>query len=290
MILAHGRLRSRNPGQADEVLRKAEALVEAERGSISLPSRLKAPAFQRAVELMRLSDIAGARVEVQSLGLGRGDGDALLVVAKLYAMVGDERLAHQVARQRTDDWSKSYPNGRWREAWELAYPQVYAGIVRQEAAASGIPLSLAYGIMREESAFDASVVSSADAYGLMQLIMPTATMVAKSLNMTVDAASLKRPEVNIKLGCKLLGSLRGSFSTMPVMAIPSYNAGAGATRRWLNERSGSDFDLWVERIPYEETRGYMKRVLSSVAVYSYLVDRDALGEVMQLPERVGSGS
>jgi soluble lytic murein transglycosylase len=97
--------------------------------------------------------------------------------------------------------------------------------------------------MREESAFDANVVSWADAYGLMQLIMPTAKGVAQSLKMKVDESSLKRPEVKIQLGCKLLGNLRGVFPSAPVMAIPSHNAGAGATKRWLGSRTSDDFDL-----------------------------------------------
>ena len=286
MILAHGRLRARAPELAAETLRKAETAVEPEQTPGELPAKLKGPAFERAVELLRLGDVAGGRAEVKSLGLGEGDGEALWVVARVYERAGDARLAHQVARMRTDEWSRSYPRGRWRDAWELAYPQVYLDLVRRETDASGIPMSLAYGIMREESAFDAAVVSWADAYGLMQLIMPTATSVARSLQMKVDETSLKRPEVNIRLGCKLLGSLRGKFPSAPVMAIPSYNAGAGATERWLRERSADDFDLWVERITYEETRGYTKRVLSSVAVYAYLYEPNDLVSALQLPDQL----
>ncbi len=290
MILAHGRLRARAPEQAAEALRKAELAAETAVGPVvpqgELPAKLKTPAFERAVELLRLGDVAGGRAEVKSLGLGDGDGDALWVVARVYERAGDARLAHQVARMRTDDWSRSYPRGGGREAWALAYPQVYLDLVRRETDAAGIPVSLAYGIMREESAFDPAVVSWADAYGLMQLIMPTATTVARPLKMKVDEAALKRPEVNIKLGCTLLGSLRGMFPSAPVMAIPSYNAGAGATRRWLRERTADDFDLWVERITYEETRGYTKRVLSSVAVYAYLYEPNDLVSALQLPDQL----
>jgi len=285
MVLSHGRLGVGAVGRGDDVIRQAESLVSVG-GNEGLPDRLKYPAFDRAVELLRLGDVVGARGEVQSLGLGVGDGESLLLVAGLYSRVGELRLAHQVVRGRSDDWSRWYPVGRWRGVWELGYPRMYLDVVSRESREFGISQSLAYGIMREESAFDAGAVSSADAYGLMQLIMPTAQGVAKRLNMTVNVGLLKQPEVNIRLGCSLLGSLRSSFPGQVELAVPSYNAGAGATRRWLTE-GGEDFDLWVERIPYEETRGYMKRVLSSVVVYSYLYERGRLGELMRFPGRVG---
>ncbi len=286
MVLAYGRLRSRAPQVAAETLQQAEASVAPAAPPGPLPEKLKDEGFERAVELLRLGDVAAGRTEIRRLGLEDGDGEALFLVAALYSRAGDARLAHQVARMRTHEWSGYYPKGQWREAWELAYPQMYLDIVKRETDASGIPRSLAYGIMREESAFDANVVSWADAYGLMQLIMPTAKGVAQSLKIKVDESSLKRPEVNIKLGCKLLGNLRGMFPSAPVMAIPSYNAGAGATKRWLGSRTSDDFDLWVENITYDETRGYTKRVLSSVAVYAYLYDPNDLPSALQLPDQL----
>ena len=289
MILAYERLRAHSQEQSDEALRDAEkqSQRDAEKHGAyldpqsALPTQLLAPAFVRSVELLRLSETSDAREEVQSLGLG--SGDALLTVAQIYARAGQTRLAYQIALSRTKDWSASYPTGLWRNAWEIAYPPMYQDIVTREAAASKIPSHLAYGIMREESAFDASAVSSSNAFGLMQLIMPTATTVAKGLGMKIDEGSLKRPDVNIKLGCRFLGSLRESFPNAPSLAIPSYNAGPGATRRWLNDRSLNEYDLWVERIPYEETRNYTKRVLSSVAVYSYLYMRVDLNSALRLP-------
>ncbi|HNS98603.1 MAG TPA: transglycosylase SLT domain-containing protein [Polyangiaceae bacterium] len=286
MVLAHGRLRARAPEKAAQALRDAQLAGEKEKTPQAHGPKLDSPAFHRAIEWLRLGDVASAKYEIKSLDFGDSDGDDVLTVAEMYERAGDARLAHQVARSQAERFSRHYPEGRWRKAWQLAYPQVYLDIVRQETDASSIPISLAYGIMREESAFDPAVVSWADAYGLMQLIMPTATTVARSLHIKVDETSLKRPEINIKLGCRLLGSLRTKFPTTPELAIPSYNAGAGATQRWLRERVDDDFDLWVERIAYEETRGYTKRVLSSVAVYAYLYEPKEWVAASQLPDQL----
>jgi soluble lytic murein transglycosylase len=92
--------------------------------------------------------------------------------------------------------------------------------------------------------------------------------------------------VNVKLGCKLLSSLRAMFPQRPELAIPSYNAGAGATHRWVTGRQHDAFDLWVEDIPYDETRGYTKRVLSSVLVYAYLYEPEHMTEALALPHTI----
>jgi soluble lytic murein transglycosylase len=142
--------------------------------------------------------------------------------------------------------------------------------------------------MREESAFDPRVVSHASAVGLMQLIVPTAKMMAKPLNLPWNEAALKRPEVNVALGCRFLSILRGKFPDNPLLAIPSYNAGAGAPKKWITARPTHDFDLWVERIPYEETRQYTKRVITSMAAYEFLYAAETPSEALRSPRAASS--
>jgi soluble lytic murein transglycosylase len=186
-------------------------------------------------------------------------------------------------RVEVGEWLDHYPVGRWRAAWELAFPRPFAGVVAAEAKRHGIPEALAYAIMREESAFDPRVISFANAIGLMQLITPTARRMAKPLGLPADTESLKRPEVNIALGCRYLSILRGQFADNPLLAIPGYNAGGGAPKRWIAERPEQSFDLWVERIPYEETRLYTKRVMTSMAAYEFLYARDQPSEALRVP-------
>ena len=139
--------------------------------------------------------------------------------------------------------------------------------------------------MREESAFNPDAHSGANAIGLMQLVGGTARLLAKGTPLVTDDTALRRPEVSIALGSKLLGQLRTSFAANPSLAIAAYNSGAGAVRRWLGERGGDDFDVFVERIPYDETRNYLKRVLASEGAYAYLYAPKALGEILALPPR-----
>ena len=77
--------------------------------------------------------------------------------------------------------------------------------------------------------------------------------------------------------------LRGQFADDPLLAIPGYNAGAGAPQKWIRERPADDFDLWVERIPYEETRNYTKRVITTMAAYEFLYARDQPSEALRAP-------
>jgi soluble lytic murein transglycosylase len=284
MVLAYSRLAASDLGAARELVRASEAREEA--GALVAPPgpELAVPAFARALELLRLGESAAAREEVLSLGLsGDRHAQALWTVAAAYARAGAAELAFRVARGRSHEWSDHYPAGKWRAAWEMGYPRAHETELLREAQRASIPPPLGWGIMREESAFDPDAVSSASAYGLMQLILPTARRVGESLGLSVDADSVRRPEVNIALGCKFLSTLRASFPAAPLLAIPSYNAGPGATRKWLDSRSTDDLDVWVESIPYEETRGYTKRVTSSVATYGYLYDRERADEYLRVP-------
>jgi len=140
--------------------------------------------------------------------------------------------------------------------------------------------------MREQSAFDPMAVSHADAYGLMQLIVPTAKMTAKPLGLPYDRRSLLRPSVNIALGASVLSRLIRRFSQNPLLALPGYNAGPGRPARWIKERPHFDFDVWVELIPFRETRRYTKRVLASRAAYAVLYEPDFAERAMTLPIQV----
>jgi soluble lytic murein transglycosylase len=182
------------------------------------------------------------------------------------------------------DWLSHYPVGKWREAWEIAYPRPFSDVVEREAKRNGIPSALAYAVMREESAFDPEAVSPAKAFGLMQLIVPTAKKVARDVGLACDESLLARPETNVALGCRFLADLRAKFPMNPHMAVSAYNAGPGAPARWIASRESDDFDLWVEQIPYEETRRYTKRVLASYAAYAFLYDRAGLDAALRMPK------
>ena len=182
------------------------------------------------------------------------------------------RAVDAVARGLLTDWLSRWPSGDWAKAWEIAFPRPYRGVVEREAKKNKVPVSLVYAVMREESAFDHEAVSPADAYGLMQLIVPTAKSMAKPVGLPYDARALKVPAINIALGCRMLSMLGRPFDHNPLLMLPGYNAGPGRPRRWLADRPNLDVDVWVELIPYNETRRYTKRVLASRAAYAFLYE------------------
>lgn len=297
MALAHARLAETDAARAARTLEDA---VKREPPGDAMPQRSPAfaqPAFLRAVELARQGEPKLARAELDLLGVKTriAPPEVLWASALLLSRAGSAQDSHGLLKSAVGnippgrieftEWTEHYPVGRWRAEWEVAYPRPFAALVTREAQKNGLSEALVYGIMREESAFDARVVSPANAYGLMQLIVPTAKTMARPLGIAADSEALKRPETNVTLGCRFLAQLRNQFPDNPLMAIPGYNAGPGAPRKWIAERPTQDFDIWVERIPYEETRFYTKRVLGSMAAYEFLYSQPAgqPGEALRTP-------
>lgn len=303
MTLAYARLADRDASAAARALE--EAVRKEPEGAFTLARSpvFAEPGFARAVELVRQGEDKLARAELDRLGMTARTAPAELLYAAafLFARAGSVTASHGVLRSayaggpptrvEAMEWLEHYPAGRWRAVWEIAYPRPFLPVVSGEAKRQGIPEALAYAIMREESAFDPRVVSPAAAYGLMQLIVPTARRMARPpLNLKADEDTLKRPEVNVPLGCRYLGVLRGQFPDNPLLAIPGYNAGANAPKRWLVDRPGEDFDLFVEHIPYDETRLYTKRVITSLAAYEFLYGRDQPSEALRAPLPASPGA
>jgi soluble lytic murein transglycosylase len=288
MLHAHARLLALDEGRARRARDAALSRARVD-GRPRVPERLlEEPGMRRALELMRVGETGGAVTELDALGLlGPSAAPELLwAVARTYARTGADKLAHDVVRKRLTDWLTRWPAGDWLEAWRVAFPVPYRALVEGVAARQGLDPALVFAIMREESAFDPEAASSADAYGLMQLILPTARVAAKGTNLPHDRRALFRPRVNVELGCRTLARYMKSFPENPLLGIPAYNAGPSRARAWLAARPSADFDLWVELIPFVETRRYTKRVLSSRGAYSFLYAPTPSEPMLLLPERV----
>jgi soluble lytic murein transglycosylase len=159
----------------------------------------------------------------------------------------------------------------------IAVNAAYPLIDLPETVRSGnrIEPALVLSIIRQESEFDPSVVSHANAHGLMQLIPGTAQMQARREGMSYQRASLTGdPQYNMTLGSAHLADLVNDFGGSYVLAIASYNAGSHRAREWIADwgdpRSSSvDVVDWVELIPFAETRNYVQRVTENLQVYRY---------------------
>ncbi|MEO0324124.1 MAG: lytic transglycosylase domain-containing protein, partial [Myxococcota bacterium] len=216
----------------------------------------------------------------------RGRVAETVVRARLEA--GHTSGAYRLAA-RQDALLAMEPAGAARWAWEAAYPRPEEALVREVAARLGIPWEHLYATMRQESAFDARATSRADARGLLQLLPRVAARDARRLGLPEDPGALYDARVNVRLGAQEIARLQRRFSgSLPLMAA-AYNAGAARTERWLRELGGEgELDLFVERIPFDETRGYVRRVLSHVARYRYLDGGDDTPAMSPTLEGVGA--
>lgn len=175
------------------------------------------------------------------------------------------------------------------KAWnqvELRFPMAHESLVRYEANAQAVLPALIYGVIRRESAFDPNIVSSAKAQGLMQLIPPTAKQVAREIGLKpLSRKQIFRPETNIKLGTAYLKTLLNRFDQNYALATASYNAGPHRMPRWA-----PDYPLeaarWVESIPYNETRNYVKAVLAYMTIYEYKLNGGDEPQVTRLSNRL----
>jgi soluble lytic murein transglycosylase len=288
MLVAHSRLARLAPARASAVVAEARERSRQQPFRFQHRPEFEQPGFRRALELFRLGEVELARRDLEQGGFLESSAapELLWAIALLYEKTGSTRFSHALVRGLLSDWVGRWPAGDWVRAWQLAFPRPYLPLVSRFARDHEVDEFLAYAVMREESAFDPEAVSHANAYGLMQLIVPTARHAAKKLGLPSSPSALKQPAVNIPLGCSVLGELERRFAAQPLLAIPGYNAGPGRPRRWLAERPGAEFDLWVEQIPFLETRRYMKRVLASRAAYATLYYPESAEVVLELPERV----
>jgi soluble lytic murein transglycosylase len=153
--------------------------------------------------------------------------------------------------------------------YEARFPLLYSKAVASEAARTGLPEQWVYGLIRAESAWNPNARSPVGARGLMQLMPGTAAAVAKSLGIRADP--LTDPAHNIRLGTTYLSRRYAELGNNPILATGAYNAGVGAVNRWLGEPL-PPWDLWVETVPYKETREYIARVLAFSVLYDWRID------------------
>ena len=154
--------------------------------------------------------------------------------------------------------------------YALLYPRPYDDEVHGAARLTSLRPELIYGIMRQESLYRADAISSAGARGLLQLMPETAQRTARLWQRPRPSGNdLLDPRVNVPLGAAHLRTLIDRFGGQMPVAIAGYNAGPNAAARWLPATS-IDADIWVENIPYNETRTYVQRVLWHSIVFAWL--------------------
>lgn len=178
-------------------------------------------------------------------------------MAALSEAVGDRRLAVRYRYRR----HRHYP---LNSAVGLAplrrqFPDALVQMVRREARRQGVEGDLAAALVRQESGYNVNALSPSGALGLMQLMPATAAELLGKPALE-DPATVLRPSTNIRLGVRYLRRMQNSFGDVE-LALAAYNAGPGSVGRWLRERGKLPMDIFVEEIPYRETRDYVRRIM-----------------------------
>lgn len=153
--------------------------------------------------------------------------------------------------------------------YEVLYPLPFGGEIASAARATRVADEVIYGLIRQESLFRPDAVSPAGAMGLTQILPTTARRTARDRqDEGLDTASLLTPAINIQLGAATLRSLLDRYAGQLVVALAAYNAGPGAADRWLPATT-QPADIWIENIPFNETRDYVQRVIWHSLVFGW---------------------
>ncbi|MFZ9887149.1 MAG: transglycosylase SLT domain-containing protein [Myxococcota bacterium] len=229
------------------------------------------PRFEAAVTLWRAGYDEEARLLLDGIDYSALDDDGKLALPQLYTHTGDLGRAHQVMRFTGRALLPGAPSGTSLLPWHLGFPRAHQEAITEAASAvTKVPATLLMGLCREESAFDADVVSWAGAIGLCQLMPPTAKEEAQLLKLASPSPeALRDPRLNARLGANHL-SRRMKLLGHPLLAIAAYNAGPGNVAKWRKDDAPKPIDAFVESIPVEQTRDYVKKVTGSWVVYEAL--------------------
>jgi soluble lytic murein transglycosylase len=157
---------------------------------------------------------------------------------------------------------------------ELRFPLLYRDQIEANAQRQGLDTGWVYGVVRQESAFVPDARSPVGALGLMQLMPATGRLTARKLKIPARSThAILDIENNLRLGTGYLREMLDRYGGNQVLATASYNAGPNRIVEWLERDEGMDAEIWVETIPYNETRNYVKNVLAYTAVYEHRLNQ-----------------
>jgi soluble lytic murein transglycosylase-like protein/TolA-binding protein len=228
--------------------------------------------YVRADELLTLRFVDDAREEIAQFAKQMGDGVAeRTALARMYLRAD---MPLQAIRSLNGALISVSPPERLSlpvEFWTSFFPQLYWEEVLEATQFTRIDPWLILGVIRQESAFNARAISRSDARGLMQLLPSTGREVYQRIGLGAFRDDvLFDPRMNVRLGAQYLGGLTEIHRGNLILGLAAYNAGPSRVRRWQQELSTTDWDEFIERLPFEETRLYVKSVLRNYGVYQWL--------------------
>jgi soluble lytic murein transglycosylase len=195
-----------------------------------------------------------------------------LAIAKIYRGQNDNVQALNYLKRSYPDYSQMKPEEMRRDEWDVFYPLQYWDIIKQESQARGLDPYQVAGLIRQETVFNPRAVSPARAYGLMQLIVPTAVTTARRIgtDRAITMESLFEPRLNIQLGTAYFKDQLDKYGRIEYVAA-AYNAGPNRVVQWRASLP-LQMDEWQEEVPFRETRLYIQGVVRNTLQYKRLYD------------------
>jgi soluble lytic murein transglycosylase len=195
-----------------------------------------------------------------------------LAIARIYRAKNDNVQALNILKRSYPDYSQMKPQEMRKDEWDIFYPLAYWEIISQESRARSLDPYQVAGLIRQESVFNPRAVSSARAYGLMQVVVPTGVLTAKKygVDRSVTMESLFEPRLNIQLGTAFLRDQIDKYGRIEYVAA-AYNAGPGRVVQWRASLP-LELDEWAEAVPFRETRLYIQGVVRNTLQYKRLYD------------------
>jgi len=276
-LLARSRLAHEAPERAQAMVERLRVPTSpTEVWPLDAGSLAADPHFVTGIELLRLEHREAAAELLAVDRRGRGE-ESIRLLFHMLRVTGHERHARPIAWALRREGLAAPTEAETRLIYSAAYPHAFRDLVVRHCRSARVDPDVMQALIREESAFNPNARSSTGALGLSQLMPATASVVARQLKLTLATpAALLEPRHNIRIGSAYLGSLQRRFSGNLAHAVASYNAGPAAVERWLARFPTAELDEWVEQIPVEETRLYVKRVLGSAAAYQFLYNSGSL--------------
>lgn len=236
------------------------------------PSPPAAAMIERARQLVAAGLPEMALAELRWAGRRLPDNRALsFVMSRIHEMRDDIYGSIVTLRRAFPDYDDRPETALPGEIWQLLFPVRHLDAIVRNGRRYGIDPALVLALIRQESAFSETAQSSANARGLMQVLPRNGRALARKAGVPrYTTRKLYSPETNIALGVRHLHGLLERYDRKPELALAAYNAGEQRVERWLKEFGADDMAQFVEQIPFSETRGYVRQILTNVAHYRRL--------------------
>jgi len=188
--------------------------------------------------------------------------------AQIYASYGEAWRAMRIMKRAVPYYTSAPIDEIPLAYWRILFPQTYWNIIKQNAAQNNLDPYMVASLIRQESEFNPTAVSYANAWGLMQLLPRVGKTLAKQQGIRhFQTRDLLDPATNIRLGCLYLRQTLDQFGDRPEYAFAAYNAGDSRVADWQAAGQFHDIDVFVESIPFTQTRNYVQAILRNESIY-----------------------